>query len=234
MDSLKRVKEDSKVEISPLDSDSSVHVIRSHRRPSVYSFRRPIAIMLIITLVAPALVTSALPVARPEIPSQVRSAAPLEFPSPPYVAPEKANEGAPVRTLGSIERASRAATRGELPKPPAPPEPSKIERVIAYALAQQGDRYVWGASGPNSFDCSGLVMMAFRQIGIQLPHYTGTMINHGTRVNRSALQRGDIIFPSSGHVVIYLGDGLQVAASSGKGRVVIQKVSGFYAARRLV
>jgi cell wall-associated NlpC family hydrolase len=77
-------------------------------------------------------------------------------------------------------------------------------------------------------------MQAFAKIGIKLPHYTGTMMKYGKKVSRGELKRGDILFPTSGHVVIYLGNGMQVAASSGKGRVVTQKVTGFYTARRLV
>jgi cell wall-associated NlpC family hydrolase len=101
-------------------------------------------------------------------------------------------------------------------------------------MAQQGKKYVWGAAGPRAFDCSGLVMQAFAQVGIKLPHYTGTMIKYGTKVARKDLKRGDILFPTSGHVVIYLGNGMQLAASSGKGMVTIQKIYGFYAARRLL
>jgi len=111
---------------------------------------------------------------------------------------------------------------------------ARINRVINYALAQQGDRYRWGASGPNRWDCSGLVMKSFKQIGIKLPHYTGGMLKKGKKVSKRNLKRGDIIFPQRGHAAIYLGNGKMVAASSGKGRVIVQKVYGFYAARRLL
>jgi len=117
----------------------------------------------------------------------------------------------------------------------APVLGAPFDRLLMSAIQSHlGSPYHYAGTGPDSFDCSGLVMQAFAQVGIKLPHYTGTMIKFGKKVSRSELQRGDILFPSSGHVVIYLGNGKQVAASSGKGKVVIQNVSSFYAARRLV
>lgn len=143
--------------------------------------------------------------------------------------------GVPDTTAIPVDRAQGRSSR-EAAREPVPPrvEPTNIEKVIAWAMAQQGKKYVFGSAGPNSFDCSGLVMRAFEQAGVKLPHYTGTMVKFGKKVSRNELQRGDIIFPTSGHVVIYLGDGKQLAASSGKGRVVIQPVTGFYTARRLL
>jgi cell wall-associated NlpC family hydrolase len=116
----------------------------------------------------------------------------------------------------------------------APAVISKVEVIIQFALAQQGDPYVWAKAGPNAYDCSGLVLRAYSQVGINLPHYTGTMINKGSKVSRANLQRGDIIFPTSGHVGIYLGNGQMIHASSGKGKVVVAPMYSFYAARRLV
>lgn len=118
------------------------------------------------------------------------------------------------------------------PVVPQAPVTNKVEKVISYAMAQLGKRYVWAAAGPNAFDCSGLVLMAFKQVGIALPHYTGTMINKGKAVSRSNMVRGDIIFPERGHVGIYLGNGKYIAAESNG--VVTAKVTVFYAARRLL
>lgn len=111
----------------------------------------------------------------------------------------------------------------------------KIEKVISYAYAQRGDRYKWGASGPSRWDCSGLVSVAFKKgSGITLPHFTGGIQKRGKKVARKNLQRGDIIFPQRGHVGIYLGNGKMIHASSGKGKVVVTKVYGFYTARRVL
>jgi cell wall-associated NlpC family hydrolase len=101
-------------------------------------------------------------------------------------------------------------------------------------MAQQGKRYVFGASGPATYDCSGLVLAAYAQIGITLYHYTGVMITKGRAVVSSDLQRGDLIFPSYNHVQIYLGNGKVLHASSGQGKVVVANLGTYIAARRLV
>jgi cell wall-associated NlpC family hydrolase len=110
---------------------------------------------------------------------------------------------------------------------------ARLETVIAYALAQVGKPYVFAAAGPNAFDCSGLVMAAFARIGIRLPHFTGTMIRYGSPVSRSALRRGDMVFPTSGHVAIYLGGGRIVEAANPRVDIRVSTLTSFYAARRL-
>ncbi len=114
------------------------------------------------------------------------------------------------------------------------PQPSKVERVIAFALKQQGKPYRWNQVGPRGFDCSGLVVASFASIGMKLPHYTGDLRKLGIRVSKSQMHRGDLIFPASNHVGIYLGGNKMVVASSGKGKIIIQTVYAFYTARRLL
>ncbi len=96
----------------------------------------------------------------------------------------------------------------------APVGDSLGARALRFALSKQGDPYVWGAAGPSSFDCSGLVKWAYEQIGIQLPHYTGDQWNSGVHVSRGQLQPGDLVFfyPDIGHVGLYIGNGLMVDA----------------------
>jgi cell wall-associated NlpC family hydrolase len=98
--------------------------------------------------------------------------------------------------------------------------------ALRYALEQRGKPYVWGAAGPDSFDCSGLVMWAFAQEGIQLPHYTGDQWNSGMHVSRDDLEPGDLVFffPDISHVGIYLGNGLMVDAPSTGQNVQVQAV----------
>jgi cell wall-associated NlpC family hydrolase len=115
-----------------------------------------------------------------------------------------------------------------------PTRTQQINKVINYALAQRGDRYRFGAAGPNKWDCSGLAMVAYRQIGVRLPHSTHLMLRRGKHISRSHLQRGDLVFPSNHHVGIYIGHGYMIVASSGHGHVMIQKVYAFYAARRII
>jgi cell wall-associated NlpC family hydrolase len=86
--------------------------------------------------------------------------------------------------------------------------------ALRQALTRVGYPYVWGAAGPTAFDCSGLVVWAYAQIGISLPHFTGDLWNSGMHVSRAQLQPGDLLFffADLGHVGIYLGNGLMVDA----------------------
>jgi peptidoglycan DL-endopeptidase CwlO len=87
-------------------------------------------------------------------------------------------------------------------------------QALRWALTRRGDPYVWGAAGPSSFDCSGLVLWAYAKVGISLPHFTGDQWNMGVHVGRNQLQPGDLVFfyPDIGHVGLYIGNGLMVDA----------------------
>ena len=107
------------------------------------------------------------------------------------------------------------------------PVVSNVETIaLRYALKKIGDPYVWGATGPYSFDCSGLVMWAYAQEGISLPHYTGSLWNSGMHVSRNELQPGDLVFffADISHVGIYLGNGLMVDAPQTGQDVQVQSV----------
>ncbi|MGH3248748.1 MAG: NlpC/P60 family protein [Trebonia sp.] len=93
--------------------------------------------------------------------------------------------------------------------------------ALRAALTQRGKPYVWGAAGPDSYDCSGLVEWAFAQEGISLPHYTGSQWNSGMHVSRADLEPGDLVFffADISHVGLYIGNGLMVDAPS-TGQVV--------------
>ena len=89
------------------------------------------------------------------------------------------------------------------------------EGAINWAITQLGKPYIWGAEGPEGYDCSGLTMMAFRSIGVSTGgHYTGTQIESGIPVvPTTAAQRGDLVFPNGvQHVVIWMGDGTIIHA----------------------
>jgi peptidoglycan DL-endopeptidase CwlO len=88
--------------------------------------------------------------------------------------------------------------------------------AVDYALAQVGDAYVYGASGPDAFDCSGLTMMAWAQAGVSLPHSSSAQMGSGTPVSQSQLQPGDLVFYYSpvSHVGIYIGNGQIVHAAN--------------------
>ena len=83
--------------------------------------------------------------------------------------------------------------------------------VVAAAYSKLGCPYVWGASGPNSFDCSGLVMWCYAQAGVSLDHYSGSQGHAGAIIPLSQAQPGDILW-KSGHVGIYIGGGRYIHA----------------------
>jgi peptidoglycan DL-endopeptidase CwlO len=87
-------------------------------------------------------------------------------------------------------------------------------QALRFALTRLGDMYVWGAAGPTTFDCSGLVMWAYAHVGISLEHFTGNQWNEGEHIPRSQLQPGDLVFffQDLGHVGMYIGNGLMVNA----------------------
>ncbi|MFC9728980.1 C40 family peptidase [Streptomyces roseolus] len=90
--------------------------------------------------------------------------------------------------------------------------------IVAFAKAQVGDAYVSGGTGPNSWDCSGLVQAAYRQAGIDLPRISYSQSSMGTSVSLSNLQPGDILYwgsrSGSYHVAIYVGGGKYVGAQN--------------------
>nr|WP_218849438.1 C40 family peptidase [Nocardioides perillae] len=88
--------------------------------------------------------------------------------------------------------------------------------AVQYALAQVGDAYVYGAAGPDAFDCSGLTMMAWAQAGVALPHSSSAQASMGAPVSISDLQPGDLVFYYSpiSHVGIYIGGGQIVHAAN--------------------
>lgn len=109
--------------------------------------------------------------------------------------------------------------------------------VVQAALTQIGSPYVWGGAAPGGFDCSGLVMWAFQQAGISLPHSSQALAHGGQPVSLSDLQPGDVLtfYSDASHAGIYVGDGMMVHSSTfGQPvRVVPMDSSGpIYDARR--
>jgi peptidoglycan DL-endopeptidase CwlO len=96
-------------------------------------------------------------------------------------------------------------------------------QALRAAMGKVGDPYVWAAAGPNAFDCSGLVVWAYAQLGISLPHYTGDLWNSGVHVARSDLQAGDLVFfYGLDHVGFYVGNGLFLDAPQTGQNVQVQ------------
>ena len=115
---------------------------------------------------------------------------------------------------------------GSYPNYPSPIGDSVGAVALRAALTRIGDPYVWAAAGPSEFDCSGLVVWAFAQEGISLPHFTGSLWNLGVHVPESDLQPGDLVFFfGEDHVGIYIGDGLMVDAPAPGQDVMVQPIS---------
>ncbi len=100
------------------------------------------------------------------------------------------------------------------PKSPVPTKPSNTQ-VMSIAMQHLGKPYQWGAAGPDSFDCSGLVMYCYAQIGISLPHSAAAQYNRGIKIDRDNLSAGDLVFfgkTGVSHVGIYTGGGNYIHA----------------------
>ena len=94
---------------------------------------------------------------------------------------------------------------------------STVEEAISAARSQTGTPYGWGGTGPNSFDCSGLVQWAFGQADVQLPRVAHDQVGHGTRISYGDARRGDLLYWTDQggyayHVAIYLGNDRMIDA----------------------
>lgn len=163
---------------------------------------------------------------------------PAAAPPPGAPAPDAAPPGAP--PPGGAPPAD-APPPGGLPgpfgPPPAPAGGGDRAVVVQAALTQVGSSYVWGGAAPGGFDCSGLVMWAFQQAGISLPHSSQALAQGGQPVALSDLQPGDVLtfYSDASHTGIYVGDGMMIHSSTYgvPVRVVPMNSSGpIYDARR--
>ncbi|MFE4535040.1 C40 family peptidase [Streptomyces scopuliridis] len=113
------------------------------------------------------------------------------------------------QNAGSMAQGAASTAPGAVRAPNA-----RAAAAVAYAYGALGKPYVWGATGPGAFDCSGLSQAAWRSAGVALPRTTYTQINTGQRVSRGDLAPGDLVFFFSGisHVGIYVGDGQMIHA----------------------
>ncbi|MGW4545117.1 NlpC/P60 family protein [Streptomyces violaceorubidus] len=105
---------------------------------------------------------------------------------------------------------------------------TKAKKAISFARAQIGKPYVWGATGPDSYDCSGLTQAAWKAAGVTLPRVTYDQVNAGTTVSVSQAQPGDLVFfyDDISHVGLYIGDGMMIHAP--KPGAYVREESIFY------
>ena len=127
---------------------------------------------------------------------------------------EQAREEAAQQDGGASEGSGSGST-GSTETPPADSSyGTKAEKALAFARAQIGKPYVWGATGPGSYDCSGLTQAAWKAAGVSLPRTTYDQVNAGTTVPVSQAQPGDLVFfyDDVTHVGIYIGNGMMIHA----------------------
>ncbi|MFE0028991.1 C40 family peptidase [[Kitasatospora] papulosa] len=153
-------------------------------------------------------------------------------------ARKKAEAAAEAKAQEAAERASRSAERTTLSASTGSSDSASSSSsssssssatgsaasVVAFAQSQVGDAYVSGGTGPNSWDCSGLVQAAFRTVGVDLPRVSQSQSTAGTQVSLDNLQPGDILYwggaGSAYHVGIYVGGGQFVGAQNSSTGVV--------------
>jgi cell wall-associated NlpC family hydrolase len=159
-------------------------------------------------------------------------AAPAATPATPPASPT-VTVSSPVVPL-----AARSVTFTLTPPAVAAAAPAAVRTAAMHkALGKIGAKYRYGASGPNAFDCSGLVNWAYRSSGKSLPRTSRALSRIGTPVSKSALQPGDLVFFYGGpsHVGIYIGNGKIVHASNPRHPVKTADLSTmpFHSARRV-
>lgn len=130
----------------------------------------------------------------------------------------------------ALMRALGYGNGGGLKLPGAPN--TRAAAAVRHALSKVGCPYVWGATGPRSFDCSGLIQYAYREAGVSLPRTTYAMLNTGAAVPRSMAAPGDLVFPSAGHVQMYIGNGKVVEAPHSGANVQISNMGSNVHIRR--
>lgn len=109
----------------------------------------------------------------------------------------------------------------------------KAKAVVAEAKKYLGTPYAWGGASPGGFDCSGFVQYCYKKVGVSLPRTTYDQINCGIPVKQNNLKVGDLVFPHTGHVGIYVGKGKMIHSPQSNDVVRISNITRFYAGRRV-
>lgn len=144
-----------------------------------------------------------------------------------YKVDVNGQEGYIYASLVSTKEEKKSVTRGDS---------SRLSKLYEVANDQLGKKYVWAASGPDSFDCSGFTMYVYKTaLGIDLPHSSKSQSTKGDSVSKDELQLGDLVFFDTdndgdvSHVGIYSGDGKFIHSSSAKKKVMVSSLDeGFY------
>jgi cell wall-associated NlpC family hydrolase len=129
----------------------------------------------------------------------------------------------------SASTASTGASTGSSAASAAAPASGRVASVLSFLRAQLGKPYVYGATGPTAYDCSGLTQAAFRTIGVDLPRTAAAQSTTGSAVSLGALRPGDLLFwggvGSAYHVAVYIGGGEYLNAANPSEGVLIERMS---------
>ncbi|MFJ9902164.1 NlpC/P60 family protein [Streptomyces sp. NPDC101152] len=144
-------------------------------------------------------------------------------------AAELAQQQAAAEKAAPQEGGSSAATSGSDSS-----YATKAAKALAFARAQIGKPYVWGATGPGSYDCSGLTQAAWRAAGVSLPRTTYDQVNAGTTVSLADARPGDLIFfyDDISHVGVYIGNGMMIHAP--KPGAYVREESVYYGGESII
>jgi cell wall-associated NlpC family hydrolase len=138
--------------------------------------------------------------------------------------------GNPTGGTASDTTSSSSSAPAPAAAAPVAAPPSQYSGVVGIAMRYLGVPYVWGGASPSGFDCSGLVMYVYAQVGVSLPHSSYAQYGMGVPVSMSDLQPGDLVFfYGLGHVGIYVGGGNFIHAPHTGDVVKISSLSGSYA-----
>ena len=152
-------------------------------------------------------------------------------PQPTVVLPAPPQPPAETQPAPTTPTPPAAPAPEPTPAPTPPLQPTTHATAASIAARYLGVSYVWGGASPSGFDCSGLVMYVYAQLGVSLPHYTVSQWNATTPIPTSALAPGDLVFfDGLGHVGIYIGNGQFIHAPHTGTVVQIASLSGYWAA----
>ncbi|MGL4848612.1 MAG: NlpC/P60 family protein, partial [Clostridium sp.] len=136
---------------------------------------------------------------------------------------------------GNGGTSSGGSTGGSTGGTAPPVDSGSAQAVLNEAYRHLGKPYVWGATGPNSFDCSGFTSYVYKKVtGRYIGRTTYDQVNAGSAVSRSQLQPGDLVFTSAGHVGIYVGGGNMIHAPRTGDVIKVSPMWSFYAGRRVL